>query len=233
MGLSHSPKIVTNDLIGYWDAGNSRSYPGSGTTWFDISGNGLTGALTNGAAYAIDSSMAFDGSDDRVLITNNNIARIGTGNHTILAWINNTVTAEEDIFGTSGTATGDVLLMIVAAAGGGAGGLRGHAWGSTGNANAIDSPRAFGTGKWAMVGQRVTWGGNIDLIENNSITNSQALVGSAPTSTQTVGSIGFRNTGGTSACFQGKIAAIQFYNRALTNAEISQNYNALRGRFGL
>jgi hypothetical protein len=45
--LAHSPSIVMNGLVLCLDAGNSKSYPGSGTTWTDLSGNGNTGTLRN------------------------------------------------------------------------------------------------------------------------------------------------------------------------------------------
>ena len=44
----NGPKIVTNGLVGYWDAASKRSYPGSGTTWTDLSKEGNGGTLTNG-----------------------------------------------------------------------------------------------------------------------------------------------------------------------------------------
>ena len=202
--------------------------------WTDLSGRGNNGTITNGPTYssANGGSIVFDGTDDRVVITNNELARIGTGNHTITAWVNNDIVTEEDFVGT-GTSNGDVLLMIYSQAGGGAGGFRGHAWSSTGNSNTIDSPRAIGTGNWSMLTQRVTWGGNIDLFENGVLTASQVLSGGAPTSSRTKFIIGCRADGGDSSHFDGRIANVQVYNRALTAAEIQQNFNATRGRFGI
>jgi len=216
------------------DAGNTKSYPGSGTSWSDLSGQGNTGTLTNGPTYSSvnGGSIVFDGTDDEVLINNNEMARIGTGNHTITAWVNNDIVTEEDFIGTNGTSTGDVLLMIYNQAGGGSGGFRGHAWSSTGNSNTINSPRAIGTGNWSMLTQRVTWGGNIDLFENGVLTATQALVGGAPTSSRTQMVIGCRGSGGSSSShFDGKISNVSIYNRALTASEIQQNYNALKGRY--
>ena len=229
MALAHSPRIVTDGLVLCLDAGNTKSYPGSGTTWTDLSGNGRNGVLTNGPTYS-NGSLVFDGTDDRVVITNNELARIGTGNHTITAWVNNDIVTEEDFIGT-GTSQGDVLLMIYIQAGGGAGGFRGHAWSSTGSSNTIDSPRAIGTGNWNMLTQRVTWGGNIDLFENGVLTKTQVLSGGAPTSSRTKFIIGSRTDGGSGGHFDGKIANVQAYNRALTASEIQQNYNALKGRY--
>jgi hypothetical protein len=232
MSLSHSPSIITNGLSLCLDAANSKSYPGSGTTWTDLSGNGNTGTLVNGVGYNSGNlgSLSFDGVDDRVVITNNELARIGTGNHTITAWVNNDSTSAEDFIGT-GTSQGDVLLMIFSAAGGGAGGFRGHAWSSTGASNTIDSPRAIGTGNWNMLTQRVSWGGNIELFENSILTKTQVLSGGAPTSSRTQFIIGSRTNGVAGSHYQGKISYIQVYNRALTAAEIQQNYNALKSRY--
>ena len=73
MGLAHSPSIVMNGLVLALDAANSKSYPGSGTTWTDLSGNSNTGTLTNGPTYnsANGGSIVFDGVDDGVNIPHN------------------------------------------------------------------------------------------------------------------------------------------------------------------
>lgn len=57
MALGHSPKIVTQDLDLYFDAANTKCYPGSGTTWTDMTGNGYGGSLVGGA------NVTFVGSD--------------------------------------------------------------------------------------------------------------------------------------------------------------------------
>ena len=47
MGVAYNSRIVTDGLVLALDAGNTKSYPGSGTTWTDLSGNGRNGTLTN------------------------------------------------------------------------------------------------------------------------------------------------------------------------------------------
>ena len=61
MGLSHSPNIVTDGLVLCLDAANPRSYPGSGTSWLDLSGQGNNGTL-NGPTFSNDNSgfLVFD-----------------------------------------------------------------------------------------------------------------------------------------------------------------------------
>jgi len=68
MAFAYSPKIVTDGLVFAVDAANTKSYPGSGTTWKDLSGNSNDGTLTNGPTFdsANGGSIVFDGSDDYV-----------------------------------------------------------------------------------------------------------------------------------------------------------------------
>ena len=55
MGLAHSPRIVADWIELYLDAGNTKSYPGSGTTWKDLSGNGYDFTLSNSGSFNTDS----------------------------------------------------------------------------------------------------------------------------------------------------------------------------------
>ena len=64
--------IITSGLVLNLDASNASSYPGSGTSWFDLSGNSNNGTLTNGPTFnsANGGSIVFDGSDDYVQVIN-------------------------------------------------------------------------------------------------------------------------------------------------------------------
>jgi hypothetical protein len=68
MGIAYNPRTITDGLVLCLDAANSKSYPGSGTTWTDLSGLGNTGTLTNGPTYssANGGSLVFDGVNDYV-----------------------------------------------------------------------------------------------------------------------------------------------------------------------
>ena len=65
MGTSYNPHIVSDGLVLCLDAANPRSYPGSGTSWYDLSGNGNNGTLVNGVGYSSDNagSLVFDGGE--------------------------------------------------------------------------------------------------------------------------------------------------------------------------
>ena len=225
--------IVQDDsLILNMDAGVEASYDGVSNNWYDLSKTGTYGALQNTPSFDKDKggSILFDGTNTRVAIGNSSVASIGSSDHTISAWIKNTTKLDED-FVSTGTGTGRILLMVYQHAGGGQGGFRGHAWSSTGASNTIDSPNPIGTGNWNYLTQRVAWGGNIDLFENGSNVKSQTLSGGKPSTT--LGTMFFGVRGGTANDFDGNIAIVHIYNRALTSDEIARNYNATRHRFGV
>ena len=88
--IAYNPKIVTDGLVLCLDAANPKSYPGSGTTWYDLSGNGNHGTLINGPTYNSDNkgSIVFDGIDDYVSFTNPlNQSQLNQA-WTIQGWIN-------------------------------------------------------------------------------------------------------------------------------------------------
>ena len=89
------PQIVTSGLVLHLDAGNTKSYSGTGSTWYDRSGNlngGVVnnGTLVNGPSYSSigGGSIGFDGSNDYVTILNNT-----TVSFTIGCWVNTTATS--------------------------------------------------------------------------------------------------------------------------------------------
>jgi hypothetical protein len=86
MGIAYNTSIVTDGLVLALDAANSRSYSGSGNTWYDVSGNDRNFSLNNGPTYSANNSgfIRFDGANDTAAIgytiTSNPI--------TVFAWFN-------------------------------------------------------------------------------------------------------------------------------------------------
>jgi hypothetical protein len=72
--------IVRDGLVLELDAGNTNSYPGSGTAWTDLSGNNYNGTLTNGPTFnsANGGGIVFDGTNDSVVGNNNLNSQITT-----------------------------------------------------------------------------------------------------------------------------------------------------------
>ena len=60
MAFYHNPQIVTDSLILYVDAGNTKSYPGSGTTWYDLTKNGRDFTLVNTPTYETINGGSFE-----------------------------------------------------------------------------------------------------------------------------------------------------------------------------
>ena len=227
MGLAHSPRIVTDGLVLALDAGNTKSYPGSGASWSDLSGNGNNGTLENDVGYTADNggSLTFDGSDE---YATGNIT-LGITNVSINCWVNISTTSKKGAFLKVGGGTTGYAI-----------GVGNDTMDSNGNeilglfptARWIDTNINYGTG-WKYV-TLVLNASSVPSIYVNSI-----LIGSysgtnpvSPTSFYYIGrNIGDEPQG--ARAFNGNIAQVSIYNRALSTAEVTQNFNALRGRFGI
>ena len=87
MGLNYNPTIVPDGLIVYLDPANSRSYSGSGNTWYDISGNSLNASLVNNPSYTVSNRGTFilDGSSNYFTLPNNSI--LSLSEFTISIWV--------------------------------------------------------------------------------------------------------------------------------------------------
>jgi hypothetical protein len=75
-GAIATPSIVTAGLVRWYDAGNTSSYPGTGTTWTDLQGSGYNLTLQNGPTFTssgVGSYFTFDGSNDYILFPNSDV----------------------------------------------------------------------------------------------------------------------------------------------------------------
>ena len=228
---SVSISIPMSGLLLYLDAGDVASYPGTGTTWFDLSGNNHDAVLENGADFDNLFAINFDGIDDRVSITHNSVARIGasTPGHTIITWVNNTETNECDIFSTGEGGgigdTADVLFMIFENK------LRGHVWNNDASPEFYDAPDDFGSNNWKMAAQVVNWDISVmtlDLWENDTKVVSEPLFGDVGVSSRTNAYLGTRPF---SAFFAGKMSIVLVYDRPLSDVEIQSIYDLTKDRF--
>lgn len=220
--------IITSGLVLNLDAGNTASYPGSGTTWTDISGNGNNVTLSNGPTYssADGGSIVFDGVNDYAdffapsLGTTTTVemwAKIGSGytDKMFFGWL------QYDVFCGAGrlgynTAAGDVYGISSAT---------------------VSSLGLVNNWKHYIFEMRsdVSYTNNKIYINNSLQTLSQQV------GTESAASRTFNSGNGRIANWRNDLnypmpmncASFRVYNRALTVSEITQNYDALRGRFGL
>jgi hypothetical protein len=216
--------IVTNGLVLALDAAKRDSYPGSGTTWNDISGNRNNGTLTNGPTFdpANGGSIVFDGVDDRVNLTSSpNL----TNNFSISIWTRITTSTPGHMFGfyvSSSPFNGWALACSFNPVNSGTLNFwDGTAWRNSG-INISDSLLRYIT---VTINNTNLISFYINGVFNISVqgSNIPLYVGNK--------TIGSRSDGLTP--LKGNIYNTQLYNRALSATEILQNFNATKGRYGL
>jgi len=223
MGLAHSPRIVTDGLVLALDAGNTKSYPGSGTTWTDLSGNGYNHTLTLASLTSIDGVSCFDVSSSGRVLDSGTTFTFGSS-HTMIAWARPLADSEVSTWRTLWrTSPNDHPLLIQDTTN-----LIGYY--DNGGANFVSYGLNAGTlgieNKWTMFTLVASAGSTTCYINNLSASGTVAYT----TSGNNHDSFGNTNSG--SQPF-GYVSVAQIYNRALTASEIQQNFSALRGRFGI
>ena len=227
--------IVTKDLILHLDAAKYTSYPDSGTTWYDISGYGHHATLNNGmsiqdAGYK-GKNFGLDGSNDYATVNNNLVDLVGLGqsSYTLEAWIyvetsSGTTTSADSIVGhTSNTGFG----MQV----GESNGNPRINYGARSTSNFYSSEFSYNT--WTHVVLSKIGSTSIRTYLNGSVDATRQAtdlyLASPSDGALTIGYSGPRISG----YFDGNIPIIRIYKRGLTDAEVLQNYNAQKSRFGL
>jgi len=222
--IDSNQKIVTNGLVLNLDAAQRRSYPTTGITWTDLSGNGNNGTLTNGPTYnsANGGSIVFDGTNDIV-----NTSYISSNAFTWSVWFKTNVVSSGYRNIISIPSPNYMLLLMD---------------GSTPNLGFWTSDALSGQSLSTPTIAVNTWYNAVFVREGNSITNgyktyvNSVSYGSANTgnwSASNTISLGGRTNDGGIQFMNGNISQVSIYNRALTSTEITQNFNALKSRFGL
>lgn len=229
MSLSHAPSIVRNGLILCLDAANSRSYPGTGTTWTDLSGNGNNGTLENSPVFnsANNGYFEFNGttSNRRIIIPNNTI--MDTQTPSVEVWVKINSTGQFGFWFEKGVVNTQYSLFLEN------GNIR---WRQNigGITNLSFSASAnMNTTSWYQVVGTYTSGSRILYINGNQV-NSDAQAGTISTNNGGA-SIGVYGgfSGSRDYYYNGNLSICRVYNKALTLSEIRQNYNATKGRYGL
>jgi hypothetical protein len=216
MSLSHSPKIVTNGLVLCLDAADKKSYPGTGNTWFDRSGNGNNGALTNGPTFSSSNggNIVFDGSNDYI---NNPLTK--TINCTFSCWARINVLNNAMLFNAGINGLGPDLFFYN-------GFISWNTW--DGDVNKFSTiPASAINGNfhhYVVVNDSAT---NAKLYYDGNLLGTAIYKNAAGNTNLTIG--------GNIDSFQwnGSISNFLVYNKLLTPQEILQNFNATRGRYGI
>ena len=228
--------IVEEGLVLNLDSENYNSYPGTGTTWSDLSPSGNDATLVNGPTYQSEpAAIVFDGIDDYVEGTSS--IQVQPSSITIESWIKPTGNGSHaDSFGnTIFTAMGGAYLLE-------SGAILAYSYSAQRITLSTDVNTYYhavdvdlndgihhvaatydpdrGSSKIYIDGQLVGTNSNTDPIN----------YGSASNNSYQVGRWGYSSYG---RHFEGNIYEVQVYDRALTDDEIAYNFEARRGRYGI
>lgn len=223
MGLSHSPSIVTSNLVLCFDPANPKSYSGSGNTIYNAASSSNNGAIENGALYTSQLSgyFNFDGSNDRISVADASSINF-TDNFSVSFW------------GRMKTNSLQVPLSKYNS------GNRGWVFAYADNIMAFDGRNQTADG-YRSAGSAVTtylgdWnhytgvksGVNMYIYQNGVATGS-TVWSSAGDMTSTVDlTLGSNNSNFYSPC---DIGQVLLYNRALSSSEIKQNFDATKNKY--
>ena len=214
------PDIVQDGLVFAMDPGSTRSYAGTGTTAYNIINN-TSGTLENGVTFSTANGgyFDFDGTDDYISDFSNTGITHGTSNFSYFFWINLQGKPSLGTILENGSWTSCILIRY--------------------NTDGIVlySMSTF-IGKFSFDPALDTWN-NVGFVRNgnyiqfylNGVYVSQLAFTAtvAPSANIFIGT----SQHATYQCFNGYIATATIYTKNLSTAEITQNYNAQRTRFGL
>ena len=239
MAVNYNTSIVTNGLVLALDAANRKSYSGSGTTWTDLSGNNNSSSLQNSPAYNTGNQgyFTFNGTNQYSSFTSTsgfgvtNAAPVAT----MSMWCNITRKGlsgganHQQIAGFRNDAGASFYFLVLDVAGGAV----------TTEARVATATNGYDIGV-SFLSYIQTWT-NVVFVVNSTRSDlyiNGALVGSntnvtgnfaATTQAFRIGSNSVNNA----YWVLGNVANFLFYNRALLADEITKNFNAHRGRYGV
>lgn len=231
-----SSNIITDGLLLHLDAGNLTSYKGTGTTWTDLSEKGNNGTLANSPTYEIaqSGSLNFNGSTTQVSVADNASLETGSTNDlTMEVWMYPTSSSTFQVilgkFNNGGNAS-EVSYSIRANS-------SAILFAQLGNGTSVvnSTNYTFTANKWYHVMYVFKRGSTKTLetfINGKSIGSVNHSFSNLLNSTNNL-FIGRYNGGEYAQSYSGKIGIIRLYNRALSTSEITTNFNANRGRYGL
>lgn len=242
MGLFHSPKISTNGLQIYLDAANTKSYSGTGTSWNDLIGNSdsFDGSTYTYPSFGSTGNVKYftfvnNGTTDNNIENGSNVSMAGQTVYSRLAWFYQTSQSSQwgPIIQNAIGNNSDMGLTT--------NGNKLHFRQYTNSNNGVDgdsgysSTGSFSNNVWVFGAITVDRTNRICKFYINGEYDSQAALNIIGNSNSDRIIIGGADTDSYSGgrMFKGRIATAMHYNRVLTDAEVLQNFNAQRARFGV
>jgi hypothetical protein len=230
MAITRGPNIVRDGLVLCLDAKDPNSYSGSGSTWSDVSSNGYTGTLTNSPSYNSSGYFDFDGTD-QYINCGSTAGNFGTDPFTVSIWLKfDAITS----FFNKRAADQDQILFAYSS---------GKPYFVYNAPNGTDygytvSNTSLATGTWYNLVATVDRVSNYPVIYVNGANDGSSLqssAGSPTTANMDNGGnllIGTNTYANTTFYFNGQMSQVLLYkDKALSAAEVLQNYNAHKSRF--
>jgi hypothetical protein len=216
--------IIKRGLVLHLDVASTNSYPGSGTSWYDLSGNVYNGTLNNGPTYSSTNNgyLSFNGSNQNVTLP---AASIPYGNQiSFCVWnygIQSIASSVIECRDSGGGRTINVHLPW----------SNNTIYFDCGNdrlQQAVSDAEYMGWRYWCFTKNVST--GTMVIYRNGSVwASSTGNVGTITTTTAArLCSYAIDTT-----YHNGYLGNVQIYNRTLSSTEVTQNYNIQKGRFGL
>jgi hypothetical protein len=245
MAFIHSPKLVTSGLVLCLDAANKLSYPGTGTTWYDLSGNNYNGTLTNGPVFsnANNGVVVFDGVDDYAVTSNIDVSN--TNVISVDMWVKilnyRQVASSANILLELSANFNSVTTGFVVAFGDDSNPVFG---GTYPIVLALQGNVGYNINYWnKTLVNDLNWHHWCCIFDKSQTTQETFLYIDGISRTGTNTAFANNNTnnfgnlpfyfGGRAASFNSntQLSNVKIYNRALSATEVLQNYNANRSRF--
>jgi hypothetical protein len=237
MAFNYSPKIITDGLVLYLDAANTRSYPTTGTIWSDLSRNNNNGTLTNGPTFnsANGGSIVFDGVNDYVALpTSNIILTLSNANQfTYEFFCYQTALSVNNKFLISNrfNSNSNKTCVFINSSNKLVFGYRDNVQNDSGNLKTVVSNSTLSIQNFYHF--IITFNSfTKTCIYINGLLDNDAVQNNNVSTTNTV-YLELANLAISNETFRGNIYFVRQYNRALTAQEVLQNYNATKSRFGL
>lgn len=239
MTIAYNTSIVKdNSLIFYVDAANKKSYPGSGSTLYDLSGNGNNATLNNSPSFSslYRGCFVLNNSNNSITLSSNinYDTLVSTKNFTIMFG------AQKQYYGVNGNNTGDSMLLLGSTSGYLQGWrIRESNLGTPGNAFTGIASYDFGASNTINITDTIANRVSVVAFSQSGTVMTGFLNSNIKTSSFTTayttgtssGVIGAANYGVGS--FGGLFSFMMIYNRSLSVTEITKNFEALRGRYGV
>jgi len=226
--------FVIDNLKLYFNPASYLSYPSSGTVINNLSGSSLNGTMSN--ITFTNPYFTFNGSSSQITIADNSLLEPGSGSFTMEVWVNQSVSGNDVLLGkfNNGGLTQNVSYSIR----------------TTGTSFYAQIGSGSGSGSTLFINSTShvatlnTWYHIVYVFKNGATKTLETFVNGA-----SIGSvshnlasvlnstnplyIGSYNGGEYSQWFDGKIGIVRIYNSALSDSDVSKNFEANRSIYGI